>query len=231
VARRRAGDLVTARIRRAWGNLLPFGQRLAGVVLGVSLVLAAWGLSAMCARDVAPPAATPAPIVQPVEWAQLFRSSAVEGASGMDAPGASSTAFELARFVATTEVGDESSSAPLTSAAPVAEVAATTEESSPVAPVPTAGERAEAFALALASSPWPEHLWADVTAIAWCESRFKPHAVGDRGRSFGALQVHAPAHPHLMDAYDLLDLSDNLAAGWEVYVEAGHSFRPWSCYR
>jgi hypothetical protein len=32
-------------------------------------------------------------------------------------------------------------------------------------------------------------------------------------------------------AFDLLDLGDNLAAGWIVYLEAGHSFAPWSCWR
>lgn len=84
---------------------------------------------------------------------------------------------------------------------------------------------------ALAASPWPSHLWEAVVDIAYCESRFDALAVGDQGQSFGLMQVHAPAHPRLVRSFDLLDARDNLAAAYVVYLEAGGSFRPWSCWQ
>jgi hypothetical protein len=181
------------------------------LAVGLVVLMLALAMAGMCSATA--PAATeaPAPAVAPARLADLVRDSwAAEGAldaASVAAAGASSTAHELSRFVA---VGGVTPSAPLTSA-------------------PLSHEAA--FARALNSSPWPAHLWPELTEIARCESQFDPSQVGDSGRSFGALQVHAPAWPRLVRAFDLLDLQGNLAAGWIVYVEAGHSFAPWSCWR
>jgi hypothetical protein len=210
-----------SRLQHAWGNLDQFGREVAwflAVTLTAAVVLV---FALLGVRDETRVPVTAevghgsVPVVVPVELVQLLRgdvgSGPVEGASGSGAPRASSTAFELARCEAgiQAEVGVASSSAPL---------------SSVLTP-------ADAFAQALASSPWPRHLWPTLTEIARCESQFDPSQVGDSGRSFGALQVHAPAWPRLVRSFDLLDLSDNLAAAWIVYIEAGHSFEPWSCWR
>jgi hypothetical protein len=81
----------------------------------------------------------------------------------------------------------------------------------------------------LSGSLWPEYLWDEVIAIAECESRFRPWAVGDEGLALGLLQIRVDAHPALARSFDLLNANDNLAAGFVVYLAAGKSFDPWSC--
>jgi hypothetical protein len=201
---------VIRRAHRGYENLTPFGRMLATTVPVVLMLSVALG--GMCSRgDVAPPtapAATATPIVVTADLALMLRSGpaevALDAALVDAAAGASSTAHEMARFEV---VGGVSTSAS-----------------------PTTSTHEEAFALAVESSPWPAHLWATLTEIARCESRFDPSQVGDSGRSLGVLQVHTPAWPHLERAFDLLDLGDNLAAGWIIYVEAGRTFAPWSCW-
>jgi hypothetical protein len=89
----------------------------------------------------------------------------------------------------------------------------------------------EAWLLSLLSgSLWPEYLWDDVTAIAECESRFRPWAVGDDGRAVGLMQIRTDVHPGIAHKFDLYTASENLSAAWVVYLEAGKSFKPWACW-
>ena len=89
----------------------------------------------------------------------------------------------------------------------------------------------EAWLLSLLSgSLWLEYLWDEVIAIAECESRFKPWAVGDDGRAVGLMQIRADVHSGIADNFDLYNENDNLSAAWVVYLEAGKSFKPWSCW-
>lgn len=44
------------------------------------------------------------------------------------------------------------------------------------------------------------------------------------------VQVHPVHRGWLGDRWDrLFDPAVNLAVAWDIYVAAGHSFRPWSC--
>ena len=89
----------------------------------------------------------------------------------------------------------------------------------------------EAWLLSLLSgSLWPEYLWDEVTAIAECESRFRPWAVGDDGRAVGLMQIRTDVHPGIAHKFDLYTASENLSAAWVVYLEAGKSFKPWACW-
>ena len=68
-----------------------------------------------------------------------------------------------------------------------------------------------------------------IRAIAVCESGLDERAVGDHGRSLGALQIHVPAHPDLAATYDLMTYEGSLAAAREVYEKEG--WGAWSCAR
>lgn len=103
-------------------------------------------------------------------------------------------------------------------------------EPTPEPPVAAPTTREEPFELWLAESPWPRELWGDVTEIAYCESRHLPHVIGDGGLAYGLLQIREDYWPRLVRSFDLLDPRDNLAAGWVVFLEAGRSFAPWSCW-
>jgi hypothetical protein len=127
------------------------------------------------------------------------------------------------------EVGDASSSAPLTSAEP-AEVA-------PIVPPVTLAELmprltdAEVRALA-ADAGWPTHRLDEVVRVSDCESRHRPHVVGAAGER-GVMQIH-PVHRSLVAslgyAWDqVADTRVNLAVARAVFVQAGRSWRPWSC--
>lgn len=92
--------------------------------------------------------------------------------------------------------------------------------------------------VALAQTPWPAELWPRVVAIAICEAgidsdrdgrydQIDTQASGAGGRYIGTLQIgatHTFSRP-----YDLHRLVDNLAAGYELWLSAGHSFAPWGC--
>lgn len=41
----------------------------------------------------------------------------------------------------------------------------------------------------LRAAGWPGDAIADAAAVAWCESRWRPAAVGDSGRSLGLMQL------------------------------------------
>ena len=93
--------------------------------------------------------------------------------------------------------------------------------------------------VALAQTAWPAEVWPTVVAIALCEAgvdrdrdgrydAVDTQASGAGGRYIGALQIGA-AHG-FSQAYDLRSLVGNLAAGYELWAEAGRSFAPWGCH-
>lgn len=197
-----------AEARRDYGNTTPFG-RLAGAALTVLVMLLAVAL-VQCSRggstSTPPPAvavegASLQPLLVPADLAALLRGSGTV----VEAPPPGGAVMAV-------EEGE----------------AAAARASSSTAPDLT---HAEAFALALESSPWPRRLWPTLTEIARCESQFDPAQVGDSGRSFGALQVHGPAWPRLVRSFDLYILRENLTAGYIAYLENGHSFSIWSCWK
>ena len=104
----------------------------------------------------------------------------------------------------------------------------------------------EEFYAVIARTPWPDSLWYDVWLIASCESvvsvtdpaterlRISATAIGDThfattGPSHGGLQINIAEWPLLLRSFDLLDLHDNLVAGYILFLEVGRSFHPWTC--
>jgi hypothetical protein len=91
---------------------------------------------------------------------------------------------------------------------------------------------------ALARTPWPQDTWARVISIGLCESgqdsdrdgrydRMDTQAQGAGGLYLGVLQISR--EHRFRTPYNLLTLSDNLNAGYELWVAAGRSFSPWGC--
>lgn len=91
----------------------------------------------------------------------------------------------------------------------------------------------------LATTAWPRELWPTVLAIAYCESGIDSDrdghydsvdtlASGAGGLYIGVMQIDVKHH--FSSQYDLRALRDNLAAGHELWVRAGHSFAPWGCH-
>lgn len=91
---------------------------------------------------------------------------------------------------------------------------------------------------ALASTPWPQETWQRVISIGLCESgqdsdrdgrydRMDTQALGAGGLYLGVLQISR--EHRFRTPYNLLTLSDNLNAGYELWVAAGRSFAPWGC--
>jgi lysozyme-like protein len=71
-------------------------------------------------------------------------------------------------------------------------------------------------------------------AVALAESSGDPGAVGDEaltiGGSIGLWQINLRWHPEYAAA-SLVDPQTNANAAFAIYVEAGHSFIPWSTYK
>ena len=69
--------------------------------------------------------------------------------------------------------------------------------------------------------------------IARCESGYRPDAVSWDGTSFGVMQLYAPVWAGVFPDFwsQWMDAEWNIARGWEIYVRAGYSFRPWACWR
>lgn len=81
----------------------------------------------------------------------------------------------------------------------------------------------------LLEAGWPEALIPQAEAVAWCESRWRPDAIG--AGSYGLLQVQAEvwlAFFGYSDATAFLDPLVNLRAGWVIWQRAG-SWAPWTC--
>ena len=79
------------------------------------------------------------------------------------------------------------------------------------------------LAALLPETSWPESEWETVEAVAWCESRWDPSAVGLLGEQ-GVLQVrpefHGPVPP---------DVLGQLEQGYGIWSEYG--WQPWACAR
>ena len=61
-----------------------------------------------------------------------------------------------------------------------------------------------------------------VMAIIWHESRYQPEVVGDKGKSFGLMQVQQQFHLERMERLgvtDLLDPKQNVAVGVDILAE------------
>jgi len=76
--------------------------------------------------------------------------------------------------------------------------------------------------------------WDDETAlrIARCESGYRPDAVSWDGTSFGVMQLYAPiwagVFPEFWSKWDSAEW--NVATAYQIYLRAGRSFSPWSCW-
>lgn len=95
------------------------------------------------------------------------------------------------------------------------------------------------FSEYLEQSNWPAELYRGITNVASCESgrlnpvtqsyEYRVNAIGDHGLAFGLGQVRIDYHPDKAQRYNLHDALQNLNASYEIYIEAGNSFLPWSC--
>ncbi len=92
--------------------------------------------------------------------------------------------------------------------------------------------REKAVLFALAASPWPSELHAQVLSVSFCESSWRPGA--ENGISYGLLQLT----PLWFTYYGVLfsgwaDIHVNLALAWQVYnydLERGQApWNQWSC--
>jgi hypothetical protein len=72
-------------------------------------------------------------------------------------------------------------------------------------------------------------------AVALAESSGNPNAHGDIGigqGSFGLWQINSYYHPEYgPDFSQLYDPQTNANAAYQIYVNAGHNFTPWSTYK
>ncbi len=65
-------------------------------------------------------------------------------------------------------------------------------------------------------------------AVAWCESRWQPGAVGDGGASLGGFQIQPRWHQWRVPGEDLLDLAVNVRAAWLI-SSGGTDWSAWTC--
>lgn len=84
----------------------------------------------------------------------------------------------------------------------------------------------------LAASPWPEYLWPEVSAVAWCESRHDPSA--SNGVSWGLMQVTPLWFDYAGIPFSSwADPVANLTVAWAAYnydLERGYpAWTQWSC--
>ncbi len=96
------------------------------------------------------------------------------------------------------------------------------------------------FAAVIATTWWPPAEWGRVWTLGGCESptgsveTVAVHTLGDEdlvphdGPSLGTLKVNIRAHPDKLLKYNLLELRDNLLAGWEIWEASGRTYqRDW----
>ena len=111
-------------------------------------------------------------------------------------------------------------------------------EATPTAPLPAAaiapmvtaaaidgGDRPQCPAVIVAT--FGEHAPA-ACAVAWCESRWNPGAVGDYGASLGLFQVQPRWHQWRVPGEDLMDLTVNVRAAWLI-SSGGRDWSAWTC--
>lgn len=82
----------------------------------------------------------------------------------------------------------------------------------------------------LTEAGWPAELHDEALAVAWCESRWSPYAVGDGGNSLGLFQLnvatwfrYAGENPALW-ADPLVNARTALAT---YYYDLGRGYEPW----
>ena len=90
-------------------------------------------------------------------------------------------------------------------------------------------ERYILFQEAYLNSPWPSYMYHKVESVAFCESSLRWYATGDQGRALGYMQIRKDYHPRLYNTFSLYNGKDNLTADYIIYLEAGRSWKPWSC--
>ena len=90
-------------------------------------------------------------------------------------------------------------------------------------------ERYILFQEAYLNSPWPSYMYHKVESVAFCESSLLWYATGDQGRALGYMQIRKDYHPRLDNTFSLYNGAENLTAAYIIYLEAGRSWRPWSC--
>lgn len=82
----------------------------------------------------------------------------------------------------------------------------------------------------LAEAGWPEALFAEALAVAWCESKWSPHALGDGGRSAGLFQLNIATWFRYAgeDAERWADPLVNARVAWATYqYDIGRGYEPW----
>lgn len=77
---------------------------------------------------------------------------------------------------------------------------------------------------------FPESEWSRAALVVWCESRYRPAAVGRAGER-GLAQIH-PVHIPLIASLgytwdQMFELEPNLAVARALYDNAGHVWTPW----
>jgi hypothetical protein len=79
---------------------------------------------------------------------------------------------------------------------------------------------------------FPESEIPTAVAVAMAESGGNPNAYGDPqyGGSIGLWQINLPAHPDLAQQFNLDDPLQNAKAAYQVWVNAGGRWTPWTTY-
>tara|TARA_R110000751_G_scaffold20837_3_gene60629 strand:- start:4136 stop:4690 length:555 start_codon:yes stop_codon:yes gene_type:complete len=94
-------------------------------------------------------------------------------------------------------------------------------------------ERYIHFQKSFENSPWPSYMYHKVESVAFCESSLAWYSSGDfngeRFLAIGYMQIRRDYHPRLDNTFNLYNGADNLTAAYIIYLEAGRSWRPWSC--
>lgn len=62
----------------------------------------------------------------------------------------------------------------------------------------------------------------------YCESKYKANTIGDHGTSFGAVQIHLPAHPDITKEQALDPL---WSINWMAEQFKAGKQKMWSCYK
>lgn len=68
----------------------------------------------------------------------------------------------------------------------------------------------------------------EIDKVVQCESGYNPLAVGDKGKSFGLVQIHLPAHPNITkeQAFD-----EDFALNFIASEFSKNNKWKWSCYK